>query len=487
MVDLKAAHERKQALAAFSAGHYGKSLQLATKLLRTNKNDHDLQRVVGQSAMRMGKYEDARKALERVIALQPRDVVAKIELGYAYLWDGKVAEAQAQFEKCLAAMPGFPAAIAGQADAFDRENDYDAVERLLKPFVEASNENSTMAITYARMLIHRERYDEAATLARKHLDNKALDSVSRHFLCEMAAKAYEKLGQYGDAFAMFSDSNAVKAQPFSPAEFIQKYDEIISVFSSKNLERLPHSKARSDVPIFIASMPRSGSTLVEQIIHAHPKAFGAGEITDFQEIITDLPSTLSSMWPYPGCLGDFRQEHADTLARQYLSALGQYDRKAARVVNKHLENYRHLGMVQLLLPGARVVHVKRDPIDNCFSCYMAQISTNTYHWSTDLRNVAIAYKQYERIMAHWREVLKIPILDVQYEDLVDDTETWIRKIIDFCGLPWDDRCLRYWEAKRTVMTLSYDQVNKPIYKSAVKRWQKYDEFLGPLREELGLV
>ena len=178
-------------------------------------------------------------------------------------------------------------------------------------------------------------------------------------------------------------------------------------------------------------------------------------------------------------------QHADKLARQYLDDLKRFDRKATRIINKHIDNYMYLGFIELLLPGARIVHVTRDPLDNCFSIYMAQMSTSAYPWSTDLANIALVYKQYERLMTHWRDVLSIPMLDVKYEDLVADTEAWVRRIIDFLGLPWDEKCLRYWEAERTVMTLSYDQVNKPIYKSAVKRYEKYEAFIGPLREALG--
>jgi tetratricopeptide (TPR) repeat protein len=443
-----------------------------------------LQRVLAVCNMQMGRYAEAVKMLEALLARRPNDVEILTELANAHLWAGNFASAHQQFDKALAIDPALIHAIGGKASAFDRQGDYDGVETLLKSHVDVGRETPGMAVTYARMLQHRKRFEEASALTVKHLSNPNLDAPSRHFLCEQAAKAFEKLGQYDKAFAAFSTGNALKAAPFDPDEYVAKCDELIAIYSAANLAKLPRSRLRSDVPIFIASMPRSGSTLVEQIIHAHPKAFGAGEITQMHEIALGLPRLLESMQPYPACLGDFKQTNADALAKSYLDDLRELDARAARIVNKHLENYKHLGLIELLLPGARVVHVKRDPLDNCFSCYMAQISTQAYPWVSDLRHLAVAYKEYERIMAHWHQVLSIPILDVQYEDLVEDTETWIRRIIDFCGLPWDDACLRYYEADRSVMTLSYDQVRQPIYKSAVKRHEKYDEFLGPLKEEL---
>ena len=484
MIDLKAAHERRQAIAAMQAGRAREALTLATDLLRTNKNDRELLRVAAQSALLLGRFDESAKLFERYLALQPSDLYAMVDLARARGLSGHAADAQARYEKVLSLSPGFAPAITGLADLHERRHESADAERLLKPFVDAGTETAPMAVVYLRVLLGQGRYEEATALAHKQLKNSAIDDNLRHQICEKAAKAYEQLGRYDEAFNAFSQSNALRAQPFRDEEFIAWHDQVIRAFAPVNLTKLPRGRDRSELPVFIASMPRSGSTLVEQIIHAHPRAFGAGEIDDFQAMVQSLPNTLCSMWPYPACLGDLRQEHVDQLGRRYLNGLREYDRRAARIVNKHLDNYRVLGMVELLVPGARIVHVKRDPLDTCFSCFMAQIATNTFHWATDLRTIAIAYKQYERIMAHWRSVLSIPILDVEYEDLVEDPDTWIRRIIEFCGLPWDDRCLRYWEAERQVLTLSYDQVTKPIYKSSVKRWQKYEEFLGPLKEEL---
>jgi len=486
MIDLNAAHDRQKAFAALNAGQFEDAHQLASKVLRANKKDQDMLRVRGRSELSLGHYHDARKSFEKVLALQPNDVTGLMDLGYACLWGGDVQEALTIFDRVLSITPGFARAIAGKASAFERNTQFDEVRNLLEPIVRAGKETPTMAVSYVRMLQHAGDHDASATLAVKHLANSSLDHVTRHTLCELAAKAYEKLGQYDKAFAAFSDSNAIKAQPFKADEYVAQFDQLMQVFAASNLSKLPRSRMRSDLPVFIASMPRSGSTLVEQIIHAHPKGYGAGEIQNLHHMVQRLSSTLSSMWPYPGCMGDFRQHHADALSKTYLDELRRFDKRATRIVNKHLDNYHHLGMIELLWPGARVIHVKRDPLDNCFSLFMAQMSPNTYPWSTDLTNIALAYRVYEQLMAHWRSVLEIPMLDVQYEDLVEDTETWIRKIIDFCGLPWDDTCLRYWEAERTVMTLSFDQVNKPIYKSAVKRHEKYEAFIAPLREALGM-
>jgi hypothetical protein len=160
-------------------------------------------------------------------------------------------------------------------------------------------------------------------------------------------------------------------------------------------------------------------------------------------------------------------------------------RTSLRVTNKHLLNYLHLGMVAALFPGARVIHIRRDRLDNGLACFMTSLSPAVMPWATDLAHIGFAWRQYERLMAHWRATLDVPWLDVQYEDLVDDTEAQARRIIDFCGLPWDDRCLRFWEAERVVLTPSYNQVRQPIFRTAMGRWRQYEPFLGPLKEALG--
>ena len=198
-------------------------------------------------------------------------------------------------------------------------------------------------------------------------------------------------------------------------------------------------------------------------------------------MILELQGTIGSIQTYPACIADLTERNLDELSKSYLDVLKRIGRNAVRVTNKQLNNYDHLAMVSLLFPGARVIHIHRDPLDTCFSCFMAALNAP---WASDLRNMAFAYRQYQRVMQHWHEVLDLPILDVAYEDLVDDPDRWIRESIEFCGLEWDERCLRYYESDRNVLTMSYDQVRQPIYKSAVKRYEKYEAFLGPLREAL---
>ena len=398
---------------------------------------------------------------------------------------GQFDESIRTYDRVLKTNPEFALAISGKANVLMRRGQHEQARALLEPYIAAGREDGYMAMVYAQAQLAAGEHQECIALAARHLNDRQLDLVNRRILLELIAKAYEKLGDYAKAFEAYTKSNEITAIPFDPAKYVAEVDEIISLFSAENMARLPRASNASEAPVFIASMPRSGSTLVEQIIHAHPKAFGAGEITEFQDIVVNLPERIGSFQRYPMCLGDFTQAHADALAEEYLAELKSRNRTASRIANKHLLNYRYLGMVALLFPKARVIHVQREAMDNCFSCFMASLDPRSHPYATNLSNLGLAYRQHLRLMEHWTAALDIPILHVEYETLVAEPEKEIRRLIDFLGLEWDDRCMKFHEVKRDVLTLSYDQVNKPMYSSAVKRYEKYEAHLAPLRAALG--
>jgi hypothetical protein len=230
-------------------------------------------------------------------------------------------------------------------------------------------------------------------------------------------------------------------------------------------------------------MPRSGTTLVEQILASHPAVFGAGELLRVGEIAQRLPSALGSRLDYPLCLADFSQQAADAAAQEYLDYLQSLSGgEATRVTDKMPGNFMHLGLIDLLFPGARIIHCMRDPLDTCLSCYSQNF--NGHEYTHDLSHLGHFYRDYQRIMQHWRGVVRVPVLEVQYEALVEDPEPGSRRLIEFCGLPWDDSCLRFYENKRTVVTASYDQVRRPIYKTSTERWRNYERHIDPLKAAL---
>jgi hypothetical protein len=232
-------------------------------------------------------------------------------------------------------------------------------------------------------------------------------------------------------------------------------------------------------------MPRSGTTLVEQIIAAHPGGFGAGELPHLDRLATALAGETGSARPYPACVLDLDVATADRLAGAYVAALATLGLGAQRVVNKALTNYQHAGLIRLLWPAGAIVFTRRSPLDTAVSCYLNPMNARAHPWTKDLRDIGFVCRQHDRLVAHWREVIGDGALHVEYEGFVADPEAHVRRIIEFVGLPWDDRCLRFHESGRAVMTPSYDQVNRPVYDTSIGRWRRYEKHLGPLLAELG--
>jgi hypothetical protein len=231
-------------------------------------------------------------------------------------------------------------------------------------------------------------------------------------------------------------------------------------------------------------MVRSGTTLTEQIISRHPRATGGGELRDIFRLALSLGLDNSGR-EYTKRLLKLTPSEAKELANRYLAALERISADADRIVDKMPQNFLHLGLIALLFPKARIVHCRRDPLDNCLSCFTMHLKDHAHGYTADLTTLGLYYREYANLMSYWREVLPMPIYDLSYEALVEEPERETRRLIDFIGLPWDDACLSPQESALPVRTLSRMQVRQPIYKTSVQRWRRYERHLGPLKEALG--
>ena len=445
--------------------------------------DAELVGLVGIALSKLGVASEAERYLARALRTDPRRVAWRFALAEAYFQGNRLDEAVVEFDRVIAVDSSASLPVVSKAAVLERRGDYEAVRRLVGPHVD-SDATGYAASILGLALAHDAEWAAVIDLLGPWVARPMVDARVRMSMCRTIARAHEHTGSIEAAFDAISEGNRLCAHPHTPEQFEAKIDDLIATYSPQNMAILARASNPDPRPVFIASMPRSGSTLVEQIIHAHPRGFGAGEITDLVELVHALPGRLRSLQEYPDCLGDWSAAHADAAQRWYLDRLATQDRSADRVVNKHLDNWMHLGLVRLALPGARVIHVTRDPMDNGFSIFMAAMNSFAYPWSTDLAHIGHAYRMHTRMMRHWHEVFGDDLLVVPYEQLIADPDRWIRRIIGFLGLDWDDACLAFHTAERDVHTLSYDQVRRPIYSSAVGRWRKYESLLAPLRSAL---
>jgi hypothetical protein len=299
-----------------------------------------------------------------------------------------------------------------------------------------------------------------------------------------AANLHHALGKYYDdvedrdaAFEHHRKGNelARRSRPrYDPAEMTERVTGILAAFDAEALAGLVSGGTDSDRPVFVVGMPRSGTSLTEQILASHPRVFGAGELL-YWIFAADAERRAAP---------ERRAAAIAELGRAYLDGLAAQAPDASRVIDKLPVNFRHIGLIHAALPGARFIHLERDALDTCLSIYFQGFSA-AHPYATDFGDLAHYYRQYRRLMAHWRAVLPAgTLLDVRYEDLVGDPEALSRRMLTHIALPWDPRCLEFHSNDRPVLTASNWQVRQPIGRGSIGRWRRYERFIGPLREAL---
>jgi tetratricopeptide (TPR) repeat protein len=318
---------------------------------------------------------------------------------------------------------------------------------------------------------------DAVTPQLQALADKANDEEAGTIALNFAlGKIYDDCKQWDAAFTHYARGNRLRnaKYDYQPAQLEAKYDALMSVFSREFIEAHRDLGVESRLPVFIIGMPRSGTTLTEQIISSHPQVNGAGEVIFWGHAWEAVPYMLGTDQPYPECMALMSPDQAREIAGKYTELL----RKIAgpgtnplHITDKLPHNFVHAGLIALLFPNARIIHCKRDVMDNCLSIFFQNFS-GAHPYAYDLANLGYQHRQYQRLMAHWHEVLPGRILDLQYEDLIADSETWSRKLIEHVGLEWDDACLAPHKLERMV-------------KTSVQRWKHYEQHLGPLKQALG--
>ncbi len=397
-----------------------------------------------------GKVDEAIGCYRSAVAIDPDYAEPYNSLGAALAMKGRHDEAIVEFEKALAIKPGLVSPYNGIAAAKKVRPDDDLILRIEK-------------------ILREENFfsDEKSTL---------------YFAL---GKCFDDIGEFDKAFHHFRIANDIsrKSSAFDFAAFTEKIDRLIKVFSPAFFAERRAFGSESERPVFIVGMPRSGTTLIEQIVASHPNVFGAGELPLFHRTAVGLPAIQNTTASYPECAALMNDSTVARFADEYLTHLDALSPHTDRVTDKMPENFQHLGLISLLFPHARVIHCQRDPLDTCLSCYFLDF-TGWLPFTYDLTKLGQYYHQYLRLMAHWRTALPTPVLEVRYEDLVADKEAVSRRMIAFCGLDWDDACLAFHETDRPILTGSHWQARQSIYKSSVGRWRRYEQHLGPLKQAL---
>ncbi len=429
---------------------------------------------------------EASEWFSRALRHKPESVEIHLSLALTLTDLGRVSEAETHYRRALELKPDTVLATAGLASLLEHNGDFEQAFALVKPMVDAGTDNLYIVLAYAALAGRFDCRAEASTRLVKMLQQPrdVQQQADGHFAL---GKLYDEMQDYPQAFEHYRRANSFARMPFDESQYRRDFDSLIATFAPGRMRRRARASNRSKRPVFIVGMPRSGTSLTEQILASHPVVYGAGELPDITDIARGFPAKIGSAKPYPHCYDDLTPRNCDIMAQRYLDRLTGLSSDAERVVDKMPHNFLFLGLIDILFPGARVIHCLRDPIDTCLSIYFQPFNANfkkLHPYASDLRSLGRYYRQYMRLMDHWRRVMRIPMLELRYEELVADQEAMSRKLVEFCELDWDDRCLRFHETARLVKTASYDQVRRPMYRKSVARWKRYEQFLGPLTEAL---
>jgi hypothetical protein len=300
-----------------------------------------------------------------------------------------------------------------------------------------------------------------------------------------AAKMYDDIGRHDDAFRYYDTGNRMAAGKYEPKELEQSYADLRKTYSRKFFDGLKGYGSDSERPVFIVGMPRSGTTLTETIIAAHPAVFAAGELETIKRCERQMADLVIRDEGVQKNASSLSWVGSEILAQRYLDAIDvkARDASAIRVTDKMPHNFQAVGFIAMLFPKARIIHTRRSPFDTCLSIWQQNFN-DSHAYARNLTDLGHHYAQYLKLMQHWREVLPGRMLEIDYEDLVENQEENSRRLIDHVGLPWDEACLRPQEVKRTVLTASVWQVRQPVHKRSAGRWKAYEKHLTPLRESL---
>lgn len=430
--------------------------QAARLALRSDAENAEALIVLGQVLHETDRYDEALEVLARALKKAPENPEALNFYGVALKSVGRLDEAREHILSALKMNDSMYGAYANLNDLIDFSQG-----------------------------IGDELFNRMEVIFESIPNQEADPFLALHFAY---AKALDDRGQHEKALEHYIIGGRMKRAQleYKESETHGFFDSIKAAFPKEVFENRKYSGLEDDRPVFIVGMPRSGSTLVEQIISSHPDIYGAGEVKYLARALGQLRDRIPSLPKYPEMIEKITPAQLDLVAKNYQQALATGAGDAKRITDKLLTNYFFLGLINLLFPNSKVIHTRRDPVDTCLSGFTKLFKDDMPH-SYDLAELGRYYSKYRELMEHWEQVLPEGFMTtVVYEDVVADTEKEARRLIEFLGLPWDDKCVDFHKSDRPVKTASVAQVRRPIYNTSVQRWKKYGPGLQPLVDAVAL-
>jgi tetratricopeptide (TPR) repeat protein len=464
--------------------YYDIGIDMMRKALSVRPKDPNILNNLGHALSECYRFDEARDPLERAVALKPDFDEAKYNLGQVLRQIGEVDLALKLWREVWEADDRVFAALVGITGILSDQGHFDEAEKTAREVIARLPHRPAGYISLAHVLKFK-KDDGTITEIESQIADKDIPDRDKIALHYAAGKIADDLKQYERAFQHFDQANAAAHHSYDHEKTETVRRQKKTVFSSRFFRDRQGWGYPSDLPVFIVGMPRSGTTLTEQILAAHPEVYGAGELTNFEPLSRFAEEISPSREESPLSLMKLTGFGAELIGRRYVRDLLRYpDHPVKRITNKMPHNFELLALAAVTLPGAKIIHCRRNPLDTCVSCWTKNFN-DAHSYNRSLTDLGRYYAGYHDLMQHWRDNLPLKILDVDYEDYTRDLEGTARRLVEFIGLEWDPRCLDYYKLDRAVRTASVWQVRQPIYTSSVGRWRNYMPHLQPLIDAMG--
>ncbi|MEL0108078.1 MAG: tetratricopeptide repeat protein [Rhodospirillaceae bacterium] len=464
-------------------GRYEESLEHFQRAIALGLGTAEVITNLGTAYHELGRYEEALTHYQQALAANPGHAATYNNMGNSFNLQGRPEDAITYYQKALEQAPDFAEAYHNIGVVHSEQGRINDALKYFKQSI-ANNPHYTLAYRNIGSLHKYDQDDEFSVLVMQAAQNMdALSDEEKMHLHYALGKYYGDTGDYDRAFSHYNSGASLKRTTlnFDPDMIEAAFKGVIQFFETGDFFHTGNRGCTSHTPVFILGMPRSGTTLVEQILAAHSQVHGAGELKEFDQALNGF-RVNQNIWD------STTRESQDLASRgqNYVNAVQKLDPAAQRITDKMPFNFMNIGLIHLALPNATIIHCKRDPIDTCLSNFFTYFA-EPIDWSYNLEEIGRFYSAYAHMMEQWHRMLPGKIIDVQYEDIVANLYGQAHRLIEQCGLPWEEACLSFQKAKRTVRTASSGQVRKPIYTSSVQRWRRYEAHLGPLLEALSPV
>jgi tetratricopeptide (TPR) repeat protein len=431
----------------------------------------------------VGRYRDALAVFLSLRQQFPDNAELLYKIGNIYHKLNEIEQAGRYFNESLKLDADNINAKLGLINISYLKREHENALQEISDLFDANMDNAAIPVYYAEICHLDGSCRKVIERLEKLLENHHIKATYERPICFALGHLYDQLGEYDKAFPFFKRGNDLKAGQYDPSIMDRTVSSIISGYNRDSMKKCATISRTGAQPLFIIGMPRSGTSLTDQILSSHPQIHGAGELATMDEILRAYRGEDHSIEDIAQEADAMEVTDLNDMALRYLDSIDALADDVRYVSDKMPSNYLRLGLIAMLFPNAKIVHVRRNPIDTCLSCYFHDFSG--YHtYIYELESLAHRYKCYQRLMDHWRETLPIPMIEIEYEDLVAQPETEVRRMLDYLELEWNERCMQSHDSDHIIITASHAQVRDPIHNKSVSRWKNYEKFITPLIDGL---